>query len=224
MIKALTKKEWKKTKYVILAFSIITLISLVFIHLDIKNALEFNNPSDILLNTINKESLNIDYYKLAILAIGGFIGFFQFSPEVSKARIRLHLHLPVKQSRLINFLIIYGLLAILIVFLISNIIFYFSVTQFYPIELFYAFQTKIIVSLPMSIIWYLSIAIFLIQPLKIMKVGILALSILITLLYSATTGGFFLGNNMYLYSIVIIASYYLLLLNAFNTYTKGYIK
>lgn len=224
MIKALIKKEWKKSKNIIILFAILCIFSLAYIVFDIKNLIEYMRPSDALQEIINKGVLNLSYIKNFIMILGGVLAFTQFYPEVSNARIRLHLHLPMNQNFLIHTFIFYGLSIIILFSLISNLIFFLSIIVFFPIEVFYAFETILFEAFIISTLAYFCIAIFLINPSKNIKVAIFLLSLLIGMLYQEYVKGFFVAQNLYYYFCFIFITYYTLLFNSFKTYAKGYVK
>lgn len=224
MIQALIKKEWKKSKFIILSLSFLILISLLFIFINLSNTLANNLPNEILVNLIKTENFTLLYYQIFIVILGLLLSYYQFNPEITMARIRLHFHLPLNQNFLIHFLIMSALFTISIIFFISNLIFLLIITNFYPIEIFYALNSKMFLAFILSLISYLTIAIFIVNPIKKIKVSILILSIFIFLLYISYSAKFFTGNNLYYFSTLIIFSYYGLLFNSFKTYTKGYTK
>jgi len=225
MIKALIKKEWKKTKNITIFFVIILTISLIHFYFSLSNALEHNAPSDIFQDIVRKEgTIDISFLLYIITFIGPLLAFFQFSSEVSKARLRIHLHLPLKQNFLIHFFSIYGVSVISFIFIIANVIVFLSLNTFFPIEIFYAVESKFLISYFISLGLYFSLAIFLINPSKVIKIGITTLSILTSLLFLDHVGRFFVGQNLYFYFPFILLSYYLLLFHSFKLYTKGYVK
>lgn len=225
MISALIQKEWKKTKYVIFFAIAILSIALFHFYFSINNALEHNAPSDIFQDIIRKEgTINISFLVYIISFIGPVLAFFQFSQEVAKGRLRIHLHFPLKQNFLIHFFSIYGVFVLSSIFLIANIILFLSLTKFFPIEIFYAVETKFLISYFITLCFYFAIAVFLINPVKMIKIGVLVISILVYLLFTEYTRKFFVGQNLYYYFPLVILSYYLLLFASFKLYTKGYIK
>lgn len=224
MIKALIKKEWKKSKNVIKIFAILCLFSLAYILFDIRQLLEYMEPSIALQEIINKGVINLDYIKLFIMIFGGVLAFVQFYPEVTNARIRLHLHLPINQNLLINTFMFYALSIIFGFCFISNLILFLCIISFFPIEIFYAFETIIFESFIISILSYFCIAIFLVNPAKNIKIAIFILSLLIGMIYQDYTKSFYVGTSLFLYFIFIFIAYYSLLFSSFKTYTKGYVK
>lgn len=224
MIYGLIKKEWKKTKNTIILFAILCFTALCFIFFDLNNLQEYNKASLALQELISKERINLTFISNFLIAFGSLLAYVQFYPEVQNARIRLHFHLPLNQSFLINFFPLYSLVILLVFAFITNSFIFISIISFYPIELFWAFQTKLINAYELSILAYLCIAVFLISPSRQIKIAILILSLLIAMIYMDYTSIFFIGENLYKYFIFIFISYYFLLLQAFKTYTKGYIK
>lgn len=224
MIASLVKKEWKKTKTIISLFAVLSIIALAFIYFGMKNLVEYNEAHLALQEIISKSKINLTYIKNFLMIFGVILGFFQYYPEVVHARVRLHLHLPVKQNYLIHVFMVYGLGVILLFSCIVNGIFFASIVSMFPVELFYGFETKLFSAFLLSIIGYLGIAIFLITPSKNVKLGIFALSLALLMVYQDYTRGYFAGETLYYYFSFIFIAYYMLLFDSFKTYTRGYVK
>lgn len=224
MILALIRKEWEKSRITILAGSIFILFFLIKIYFEISNKLEHNNPSTILLSIIQMQNIEVTYFFMTISLFGIFLAISQYRPEKEDAKVRLHLHLPLKRTILINFIIFYGIAVIFIITVISNMIFFIIITNFFPIEIFYAFESNLISYFCIAIISYLALGIIIIHPLMIVKISILLLTYAINTSYFYDTAIFFSGENMYYYFIFICISYYFSFIRSFEIYTQGYTK
>lgn len=224
MIKALIKKEWKKTSIVVYSIGLFSLLALVNIYFDLSNAMEMMNPSEVVSRLINRQDLEVSYFFLNVAVFGMLLALAQFKPEKDSARVRLHLHLPLSKSFLINFFLIYGLALIAIFSVITTVLFFFILMNFVPIELFYAFASKLLAYICLSVIGYLGTAILIMNPKIKIKIAIFILTMLLVVVYGGYTVAYFSGENLYYYFIFIVVAYYFALLNTFDLYTRGYTK
>jgi len=224
MIKALIKKEWKKTGVVVYSVGLFSLLALFKIYFDLSSAMEMMNPSEVVSRLINRQDLEISYFIYATAFFGLFLGIAQFIPEKESARVRLHLHLPLEKTFLINFFLFYGLILIAIFSVITSALFFFILTHFVPIELFYAFESKILAYICLSVIAYLGTGILIMNPKIKIKISIVILTMLLVEVYQNYTTAYFSGENLYYYFIFIAVAYYLAFLKTFDLYTQGYTK
>ena len=224
MIKALIKKEWKKTGVVVYSVGLFSLLALFKIYFDLSSAMEMMNPSEVVSRLINRQDLEISYFIYATAFFGLFLGIAQFIPEKESARVRLHLHLPLEKTFLINFFLFYGLILIAIFSVITSALFFFILTHFVPIELFYAFESKILAYICLSVIGYLGTGILIMNPKIKIKISIVILTMLLVEVYQNYTTAYFSGENLYYYFIFIAVAYYLAFLKTFDLYTQGYTK
>ncbi len=131
MFTALAYKEWLKVRWFFLGSAVIGLAAIITILLKLGAYFEFNSASSFWGYVIFKEYLYYGNFKYVPLVIAFIIAGAQYVPEFSNYKLKLTLHLPVKESLLLFYMISYGSMLLLaldflflaLLILISNIYF-----------------------------------------------------------------------------------------------------
>ncbi|MFA7116472.1 MAG: hypothetical protein WC140_04480 [Bacteroidales bacterium] len=117
MNKAIFFKEWIKTKNAFwILFSILGLVS-IYIIFQLYHTCEFVSAIRVWNNyLIDDKGAYINLMKLLPLLSGIILAFVQFVPEVTLKRIKLTLHVPYPQKRMLFMMISIGVLELLAIF------------------------------------------------------------------------------------------------------------
>lgn len=225
MIGAILYKEWIKTYRVILAFLAIILWSVFDTLIDAKNIMEFHQATSAILSIsqMGRFDFNLLDYILIVFAIS--LGVAQFYPEVTNARIRLYLHLPMSHFKLITILIFSGLFLLSGVFIFISISYSLILNSFYPPEIYEAIFTKLFPMFLVSFLCYLTTMIAFLEPKNIKKVLYVAISFYTLMIYSnLSKSGYFVNQELNMAILGVITIYILTTYEVFKSYTKGYIK
>lgn len=223
MLGSILYKEYAKTYKIAYLFIIITTLSLFGVFLNIKNIFEYGEATGSILMATNIV-INLGYmdYILPISAI--VLGIFQYYPEISNARIRLYLHLPINTLSLITILLFIGFTFLVIVFLFIVLFYHFMLNAYYPNEIFWAVLTKIVPIFLTSLLCYATTILAFLEPINKRKLLYIAVSYLILSTYIDYTYTYFVGNLLDKVMLVIIGVYIATIYRVFNSYTEGYIK
>jgi len=149
MLKAIFYKEWIKTG---LYFSLAGLVMLGFagyigIYLNrIADLAGMNQLWEYMLSS-NEPMITLLKYIPLIVGIGGAVA--QFAPEMYRKCLKLTLHLPYEQHKLLGSMLLYGCSMLVCFSLISFLILYLSYSNILPKEL----QTGLLES---ALPWYLA--------------------------------------------------------------------
>lgn len=150
MLKSIFYKEWLKIKWAVTGVCVAFLLMLGFIYLNTDYYFRFIEPNGMWYNVVFRGM--IFYGNLFIylpLFAGLLIGATQFVPEISAKKLKLALHLPMKENMILFTMLSFGSIILIIIYLISYIILAIISTYYFPIEVLWSL---IITSLP----WYLA--------------------------------------------------------------------
>lgn len=123
MIRAFFYREWIKSKIIILFITAIYLGVICYIFIDINKMFEINSAMSVWNLLLNNESSLVLNFKYIPLVAGILLGVSQFVPEIVDKRLKLSLHLPLKDTNILITLLTFGIsiLVILSIFTITSI-------------------------------------------------------------------------------------------------------
>jgi len=119
MKKAIIYKEFLKTKWVLLCIVLVFAAYLGYLFLNISKSAEVNGLGSIWSYMIAKDSPLFENFRLFPLLAGVVLAIAQFIPEASHKRIKLTLHLPYPQGKMIALMYGFGLLALTVIYALS---------------------------------------------------------------------------------------------------------
>lgn len=122
MTKAIFFKELIKTRRVFLISLLVAIIFAIYAIMCIRRVGTSHGVEHIWLIMLMKDQTFIDAIKYLPPMIGLALGIAQMSPETQQKRLKLTLHLPYPQNKLIFTMICAGLVQCLIIFLIQGLI------------------------------------------------------------------------------------------------------
>ena len=164
MFKAVLYKEWLKIRWVYLAMIVVSMLLLLNILLNIAHDMKFVGANGYWSSVIFRGYQFYYSLRLVPVLIGLVIAFAQFLPEILLNRLKLTLHLPVKENKLLLQIIIIGLLALLLLFSLTLLILSIITRIYFPADILFS---MLITSLPWFIagfIAYFSVSMILIEP------------------------------------------------------------
>lgn len=119
MNKAIFLKEWLKTRRVFWVSLLLALLFALYAIMGIRRVVATHGVEHVWLIMLMKDQTFIDALKYLPAVIGVAIGAAQMSPETSLKRLKLTLHLPYSQNRMVCQMIGFGLMECLTVYLIQ---------------------------------------------------------------------------------------------------------
>lgn len=119
MEKALILKEWIKTRLVFFISLTIALALAAYAILMMNRLIELKGVQHLWIIMLQKDNTFVDIIKYIPLAIGIALGIAQMAPEMAQKRLKLTLHLPYPQGRLIALMLATGMVELFIIFLIQ---------------------------------------------------------------------------------------------------------
>ena len=119
MLPSIFYKEWIKTRRIVWLCLLISLGFVLYAQLRIGRAIELNGAAHLWLVILMKDVVFIDILSYVPLAIGILIALIQYVPEIHQKRLKLTLHLPVNQQKILWNMAIFGICCLLIIFMIN---------------------------------------------------------------------------------------------------------
>jgi len=119
MRRSILYKEFLKTKWALVGIVAVFAVYLAYLFLNISKSAEINGLASIWSYMIVKDSAIFENFKLFPLIAGILLSATQFIPEASHKRLKLTLHLPYPQGRMIALMYCYGILALCVIFALT---------------------------------------------------------------------------------------------------------
>lgn len=149
MVKALFYKEWLKIRWAFLIIGAVFILDLIKIALNISYGIRFMEANNYWYQiTIMGSIFYMDLNILPVFA-GIVIAAFQYAPEISADRLKLTLHLPLPENRILLSMVSGGLLALILIFLVAYILLIIIILYFFPVQIL---QSALLTTLP----WFLA--------------------------------------------------------------------
>ena len=124
MIKAIFYKEWIKIRRFYPVCAVIVLGFTLFSVFRVDRVADFRGVEHIWEVLLEKDSVLIEMLQYFPLLCGILLAIVQFVPEMIQKRLKLTLHLPFPQNRMILLMLLAGAVALLLLFSIQIIIIY----------------------------------------------------------------------------------------------------
>jgi len=169
-------KEWLKIRWVYLATSVAAVLILVNIFLNVAHDMKFFGAEAFWSSIVFRGLQFYDNLRLVPVLIGFVIAFGQFLPEILMNRLKLTLHLPVRENRLFVQMIFVGFVALLILFCFMLLILSIITRIYFPMDIL---ASVLITSLPWFIagfVAYFAVAMIVIEPTWSQRILLILLS------------------------------------------------
>ncbi len=223
MLKALFYKEWLKTRWALFIVTGVLVLALIKMILEISYGIRFMGANAYWYQiTIMGSMYYVDLLYLPFFA-GLLVGVTQFVPEISESRLKLTLHLPMHENSILMYMVSYGTISLILVFILTYILFILISSGFFPAEIVYS---AIVTTLPWflaGMVSYLATATVFVEPIWPKRV----LMILIFSLYIANL----LDSDHYneyahslIYLFIISLMFGITILYAGQRFRKGVLK
>lgn len=134
MYKALIFKEWLKIRWAYGAMTLLSLLAVTYVALNMAYYNEFMTAKGFWGNVI---LLGFPFYTeleyIPVLA-GIIIAIVQFAPETNDSRLKLTLHLPVEENKLLLQMISFGFVLLFVLFILLTFLLWTIIGIYFPSE------------------------------------------------------------------------------------------
>lgn len=142
-------KEWIKTRWYLLLMFVVTLGFAGYSMMRINRVVELKGVEHIWEIMISKDVIFIDLLQYIPVLAGILLALVQFMPEMYHKCLKLTLHLPYSQWRMINSMLLYGLLMLALCFALNYVCMFVYLQKILAPELY----ARILLS---ALPWYLA--------------------------------------------------------------------
>jgi len=136
MFQALFYKEWVKTRRIIILIGAIFAGIIIYSFINTGQTFRIGGSvqawADIILKDAPVFPSIIQWLPLLTALL---LAFAQFVPEMTNKRLKLSLHLPMPETKIISTMLCYGLVILVIIYLITYIILITGLSFYYPQEI-----------------------------------------------------------------------------------------
>ena len=122
MIQAIFYKEWIKTRWYLLLATLFMIGITGYSMLRIGRTIAIQGIDHLWVVMVQKDAIFIDLLQFVPLLIGILLAAVQFFPEMQRKCLKLTLHLPYSQKKMVMSMLAYGVLALVTCFAMSFII------------------------------------------------------------------------------------------------------
>ena len=149
MITAIFYKEWIKSRWYFLLATLFMIGITGYLMLRINRAIALQGIEHLWVVMVQKDAIFIDLLQFVPLLTGMLLGFVQFFPEIQRKCLKLTLHLPYSQKKMILSMLLFGVLALLVCFAAGLLVMTAYLFQHFTTEL----SLRILLS---SLPWFLA--------------------------------------------------------------------
>lgn len=135
ILKHLIYKEWLKTKWFASIAMLLNLGVVIYIFVSLRSSFISTGGVAYLSSLMTYKTQFFSLYRYIPLAVALLIGLSQFVPEVTEKRIKLALHLPLNNLRIIYTMVLYGFVLLLAIILPGILIFTGLISIYLPAEI-----------------------------------------------------------------------------------------
>lgn len=183
MIQSLYYKEWLKSRWLLLIILLSFVGVVLYSFVSISQELRVGGANQVWDLIVQKGVTYFGYVKYLPLVAGILLAISQYVPEMSNKRLKLTLHLPLAESKIMLTMLSYGVVNLFVIFAVIFVGIYLGARLYFPTEIAY---WNMIVTLPWfigGIVAYLLTAWICLEPVWKQRIYNSLISILVVALY-----------------------------------------
>lgn len=207
MYKALYYKEWYKTRRMVILGIILMLATLAYSFINLEQMFRLGGATGTWSNIMLKDMPILpSIVQWMPLAIGVLLALAQFIPEMTDKRLKLTLHLPLGENKIMSALLGYGVITLLALFVASYIILLLICSCYFPSEIMGAMIYKSIPWFGAGIVGYLLVSWVCLEPTWSQRIRSALISLaIISVFFIGAKSGAYIGLNIYLLIVMVAA-------------------
>lgn len=207
MLQSLLFKEWIKTRRIVLLLGVIFAGMIIYTLINTGQAFRVNGAVQTWAGVILKDAavLPSQVKWLPVLA-GILLGISQFSAEMVDKRLKLTLHLPLTESRIMSVLLAYGLGVLFLLFSAGYLFILWGLSSYYPHEILTAMSWFSFPHMLGGFFGYLFAAWICVEPVWRQRIGYTFVAVaFLSLLYIEALSGAYLPFLPFLLILLLIS-------------------
>lgn len=221
MIQALIYKEWIKTHRVVILVCAVFVATIVYALINTGQQFRVGGAVQTWAAVILKNSSVIPgFVKWFPLLAGILLGIAQFTPEMHDKRLKLTLHLPLEETKIMSVLLLYGISILAAIFISTYSILAISLSFYFPAEIIISMICSNLPYLLAGIFGYLFASWICIEPVWRLRIvySVASLGFLSFLFIDSIPGGYI---SFMPYLVVIMAIGFLLPFYSMQRFKDG---
>ena len=135
LFKALSYKEWIKTRRIISMLVLLTLCVLAYSFIEINHNIRLNDAVNEWYVYLFMDSSLPSVTQVLPLVSGVVLALVQFVPEMVNKRLKLTLHLPADEGAIVQSMLEYGYLVLVLLFLLTTAVYVVGLSFIFPFEI-----------------------------------------------------------------------------------------
>lgn len=135
MIQAIFYKEWIKTRWYLLPATLFLIGMTGYLMLRVSRAIALQGIEHLWVVMVQKDAIFIDMLQFVPLIVGMLLAAVQFFPEMQRKCLKLTLHLPYSQKKMVMAMLAYGILVLAACFATSFVVMGIYLPQHFTSEL-----------------------------------------------------------------------------------------
>ncbi|MDR2805467.1 MAG: hypothetical protein LBB85_07475 [Dysgonamonadaceae bacterium] len=135
MYQSLLYKEWIKTRSAVLIIAAVFLGAGIYSFLKLNEGIRLSGIVMVWENTVQKDPLFFPYFEYLPLLAGILLAITQYIPELQFKRLKLTLHLPLKESNILLTMLLYGIGILVLLTLITVPLLLWGLGRQFPAEM-----------------------------------------------------------------------------------------
>jgi len=175
MYKALIYKEWLKLKWTYLILAAISFLTLIYIAVSVAHDIEFNSAKAIWGAIIYLKYPFFSDIKYIFIATGVVMAIVQFFPEMNSDRLKLTLHLPVEEKKLLLQMISIGVMFIAALFLVIVLSMIIISSIHFPSEITTSALATMAPWIIAGLVAYLAVSTIVVEPIWVKRIELLVI-------------------------------------------------
>lgn len=118
---ALSYKEWMKTRQILGVFALIFAVAVVYSIIDIRHDIRIDGADEVWYRYFFQGASVAPLFRWIPAVTGLIVALSQFVPEMTNKRLKLTLHLPASEQSIMACMLLYGVLCLVLLFVISEL-------------------------------------------------------------------------------------------------------
>ena len=135
MIKSILYKECIKSRWTLLVMFIVLAGVVGYILVDVSRTIRVSSEVAVWEMVIQNGVTYIKYLNFLPLIGGILLGVVQFVPEMTNKRLKLTLHLPMPETKILLSMLLFGIISLVVLFGLTYISVYLGLSRFFSYEI-----------------------------------------------------------------------------------------
>ena len=128
-------KEWLKLRWIALGLLVVGMLLEIGFYSTVRHSMILGNANQYWHNIVFRDAVFYRIFKFFPLIAGLITGLAQYLPEIRDKRIKLTLHLPAKEEKLILWMVLCGTAILIAVYVLLIALFALIGSYFFPIQI-----------------------------------------------------------------------------------------